>query len=168
MKKAYLDIETTGLSFKRDKVTVVGFYDPDKENVIQLVKDRDLKTDSLKRQIDKIDRMITFNGKRFDVPFLEKKYGIQKDFEHVDVCMMKSKLGMKGGLKEIEKKLGIEREEELDGLKGGHAPKLWEEYCERGNRKAMKKLLNYNQADLKKLHEVHKIIKKRIDNGVDQ
>jgi len=165
MKKAYMDIETTGLSFKRDKITVVGFYDPEKENLIQLVRDKSLDSRSLERLINEIDTMITFNGKRFDVPFLERKYSIERNFEHKDVCMMKSKIGLKGGLKEIERKLGVEREEDIDGMKGGSAPELWRRYRRKGDREAMKKLLKYNRADLEKLHEVHRIIRERVKSG---
>jgi len=164
MKKAYLDIETTGLR-RTDKVTVVGIYDPSEEEVIQLIKDRDLYSKTLNEQINRFKEIITFNGKRFDIPFLKRRYDIDENFNHTDVCLIKSKIGLKGGLKTIEKKLGVCRDEEIGDLRGGDAPKLWKDYEVNGNKTAMKKLLKYNEADLKKLHEVHRIIEERIKNS---
>ncbi|MFW5902528.1 MAG: ribonuclease H-like domain-containing protein, partial [archaeon] len=110
MKKAYLDIETTGLR-KKDKVTVVGIYSPGEDQVIQLIKDRDLCSKALNENINRFQKIITFNGKRFDIPFLKRRYDIEENFDHLDICLIKSRVGLKGGLKTIEKKLGITRDE---------------------------------------------------------
>ena len=56
-------------------------------------------------------------------------------------------LGITGGLKGCEKKLGIDRKE-LDGVDGYFAVLLWREYLKSGNRAALDTLLAYNIEDV--------------------
>jgi hypothetical protein len=52
-----------------------------------------------------------------------------------------------GGLKKIEKDLGITRSNEIDGVDGFEAVRLWRKY-QRGDKKALKTLISYNNADI--------------------
>lgn len=154
MKKFYLDIETTGLSKERHEVTVVGAYDG--EETYQLVKDRDLNEENLNKLLETADQIVTFNGKRFDLPFLEHHYGLPESIEHLDLMYKAWELNWYGGLKAIEKKLGIGRESGVsDGRK---AVELWKKYKKERCLTSLKKLLLYNREDVENL----KIIEKKM------
>ena len=56
-------------------------------------------------------------------------------------------LGLRGGLKKVEKALGLDRGE-LDGVDGLMAVRLWMEYENTGNPHALETLLAYNVADV--------------------
>ncbi|NLT67642.1 MAG: exonuclease, partial [Acidobacteria bacterium] len=63
--------------------------------------------------------IVTYNGKCFDIPFIEYYFGIKLDCAQIDLRYVLSSLGIKGGLKGCEKRLGIQRPpgmEELDGF----------------------------------------------------
>ena len=72
--RAYLDIETTGLSSDYNKLTVIGIY---KENsadngVTQLVGD-EITSSGLLEAMENINMLYTYNGSRFDLPFIKAK-----------------------------------------------------------------------------------------------
>lgn len=158
MKKQYIDIETTGLSKYQSKVTVVGIYSGDE--VIQLVNGIDLTEDSLDQIIKKAKNIVTFNGKRFDIPFLKSKYP-NIDFhkaEHHDLMYSCWKLGWKGGLKAVERRLNISRDSGItDGLE---AVRLWKRY-QNGCEESLKKLLEYNKEDIVNLKHLEKVIEEK-------
>jgi uncharacterized protein YprB with RNaseH-like and TPR domain len=53
-----------------------------------------------------------YNGKTFDVPFIEKYFGIRMNHAHIDLRYVLKSLGYAGGLKRCEKALGLDRGEE--------------------------------------------------------
>ena len=69
--EAYLDIETTGLSPTDCMVTVVGIYTCNQEDskVIQLVG-KEITADNLSEALAGVSIIHTYNGSRFDLPFL--------------------------------------------------------------------------------------------------
>ncbi len=69
--EAYLDIETTGLSSWHNGITVVGIYlcNGDDTSFIQFVGE-DITVDSLLETLDSVDIIYTYNGSRFDLPFI--------------------------------------------------------------------------------------------------
>ena len=93
------------------------------------------------------DIIVTFNGKQFDLPFIEYQFSYSYDFIHLDLRYMLRELGLRGGLKSIEKQLGILRDEEVDGIDGFEAVRLWYRY-KRGNQEALNTLLKYNEQDI--------------------
>ncbi|MFP4116904.1 MAG: ribonuclease H-like domain-containing protein [Candidatus Aenigmatarchaeota archaeon] len=159
MKKLYLDIETTGLSKERHKVTVVGAYDGDE--VYQLVKGRNLCEDNLYELLEKAGCVVTYNGKRFDVPFLQKKYNIELNGNHKDLMYLGWKVGLKGGLKKIEKEIGVGRNSGVCG--GSEAVRLWKKYQREECKEALRKLLMYNKEDVVNLVSVEEAIEKRLE-----
>ena len=56
-------------------------------------------------------------------------------------------LGYSGGLKAIEHRLGMDRDQ-LEGVDGFLAVMLWHEYRRRGNKDALETLLAYNVQDV--------------------
>lgn len=142
---AYLDIETTGLSIGRDALTVVGLYDGRRRR--SFIKGESLE--ALPRALDKTKMLVTFNGSRFDVPFLRRAFPRVPwhRFLHVDLLHPLRRLGFQGGLKVIEADVGIERSDETSGLRGSDAIGLWEAY-EAGDDDALDLLMRYNLEDV--------------------
>ena len=74
----------------------------------------------------------------------------------MDLCHTLKRLGYRGGLKKIEKQLGINRGEDTDGLNGMDAIRLWREYL-RGNEASLDTLIAYNQEDVVNLERLAEI-----------
>lgn len=52
--------------------------------------------------------MITFNGGPFDLPFIRRQFpGIKLPPAHIDLRFFLRQLGLRGGLKAIERRLGL-------------------------------------------------------------
>lgn len=146
-KRAYLDIETTGLSAEGDHVTVIGLYDG--EDTKSFIWGKNL--DGFRDEISKYDMVVTFNGSMFDVPFLNKSMkGLEIPPLHMDLRFVLSSIDVTGGLKRIEKRFGLEREDDLAGLTGYDAVKLWRRY-RNGEERALDTLVRYNAADISSL-----------------
>ncbi len=141
---AYLDIETTGLDIGRDALTVVGVYDGRRRR--SFVKGQNLE--ELPAALEEARLLVTFNGSRFDLPFLRRSFPrMRLDQLHLDLMNPLHRLGFWGGLKRIERRLGIERSDETAGMSGFDAVRLWAEY-EAGNDDALDRLLTYNLEDV--------------------
>lgn len=143
-KVAFLDIETTGLEIGRDALTVVGLYDGSRKR--SFIRGDNLE--ELPRALEDRQLLVTFNGSRFDVPFLRHAFPrMRLDQLHLDVMNPLHRLGYWGGLKRIERRLGIERSDETAGLSGFDAVRLWEAY-EGGDDDALDTLVAYNLEDV--------------------
>jgi len=140
---AYLDIETTGLAPPGDYITAVSIYDGD--SIRWYVRDENLE--QFCDDIRDYSLIVTYNGKTFDVPFIEDYFGIRMDQAHVDLRYVLHSLGYKGGLKGCERQLGLSRGE-LEGVDGYFAVLLWRDYVRNGNPKALETLLAYNMTDV--------------------
>jgi hypothetical protein len=143
----FLDIETTGLSKERNDVTVIGLYDGECSKIF--VNGHNLHL--FEQEIKKYSMLVTFNGSCFDLPFLAAKFP-DADFSHlhVDLRFVMRKLGFFGGLKSIEKQLGIARDDDIAEVNGLEAVRLWKRYL-RGDPDALRTLIEYNQADIENL-----------------
>jgi uncharacterized protein YprB with RNaseH-like and TPR domain len=157
----FLDIETTGLSKHRDRVTVVGLYRGGDTRT--LVRDRNLSAGALRRQLRDSKLLVTFNGKRFDVPFLEESLGIDVDLPHVDLMYPCRRIGLTGGLKQIESAVGIDRGR--PDISGEDAVRLWREY-ERGDEDALETLVSYNRDDAANLETLMDLVADRLHQDV--
>ncbi len=142
-RTAFLDIETTGLDSFRNTITTIALYDG--TNIYTYVYDDNLE--EFVKDISKYDVLVTFNGKCFDLPFLENYFGIKLNKAHIDLRYVLRSLGYSGGLKKCEKYFGIDRGN-LDGVDGYFAVLLWHEYQSTGNPKALETLLAYNIEDV--------------------
>ena len=143
----FLDIETTGLDKRRDDITLIGIYDGKKSRIFIQGKN----IDDFKKEIEKYDCIISFNGRCFDIPFLKAKFP-DVDFEkfHIDLRFAMKELGFSGGLKKIEKEIGISREDDILDVDGFEAVRLWYKYL-RGDKQALDLLVKYNIADIENL-----------------
>ena len=147
--RAYLDIETTGFSRYYCDLTVIGiaFEKGRKCRVVQLIED-DLYEEMLLKNLEGVDEIYSYNGSRFDLPFIEAKLGISlKDcFNHTDLMYDCWRQNLKGGLKVAEQLLGIRRR--LTGVDGYMAVQLWYDYVNNNNEQALQTLLVYNEEDI--------------------
>lgn len=139
----YLDIETTGLSRYYETITTISLYDG--KSIFCYVKDQNLN--DFPEDIKQYKVIITYNGKSFDVPFIEKHFDIQLNQAHIDLRYVLSSLGYKGGLKSCETQLGLNRGDLMD-VDGFFAVLLWHDYLKNRNEKALETLLAYNIQDV--------------------
>lgn len=142
-KIAYLDIETTGLSRYTDIITMVGIYDG--KTAKSYIHGQDLE--EAYEKLKEFDIVVTFNGKTFDIPFIEHHAKQKYDLIHFDLRFMLKEFGLSGGLKKIEQNLGIIRDDEVIGVDGFEAVRLWRKY-KNGDENALRKLLIYNKEDI--------------------
>ena len=157
-----LDIETTGLTFRNgtDAVTVVGLHQ--NGHTTALVRGETLTADRLQAEIDQCALLVTFFGVSFDVPFLRAEFPqLRFDMPHFDLCLAGRRLGLRGGLKHLERELGIERDQALHGLDGMDAVRLWAQWRQ-GDRAALDLLLAYNAADTESLAPLAALIYKEM------
>jgi hypothetical protein len=138
---AYLDIETTGLS-DSCAITTIALYDG--QTIKYYVNGHNL--DDFPEEIRKYAVLVTYNGKSFDVPVIERFFKITLEMAHIDLRYVLNALGFKGGLKGCERQLGIDRQE-LAGIDGYMAVLLWNSYQKSGARRALETLLAYNIMD---------------------
>lgn len=139
---AYLDIETTGHLYATNHITTICMYDGKElrtyvkgDNLYQFCKD-----------IKDYQCIVTYNGKTFDIPFIEKDLGLKLKVVHLDVMHLLRALGVRGGLKNCEKQLGLHRGDLLD-VDGYDAVILWERYKSTKKSKYLETLLAYNALD---------------------
>ncbi len=141
---AYLDIETTGGSNgSTPGITVIGLHDGEVPRVY--VQGRDLA--SFVRDIEEFTLLVTYNGKSFDLPVIRQELGVPLMQAHIDLRYALAALGYKGGLKKIERAVGLEREGPLALLDGWCAIWLWQYHCQ-GVPGALETLLRYNLEDV--------------------
>jgi uncharacterized protein YprB with RNaseH-like and TPR domain len=155
--RAYLDIETTGFSSFSCDLTVIGIAleRGGKCQTIQLIKD-DLCEKKLLKILKGVDEIYSYNGSRFDLPFIEAKLRIdlKNHFKHTDLMYECWRQKLKGGLKVVERLLGIQRR--LKNVNGYMAVLLWYDYLNNNNLQALQKLLAYNKEDVINLHTLRR------------
>ena len=140
---AYVDIETTGLRSYGFEITTIALYDG--KEIRHYVQGQNLE--QFIEDIQNYNLLVTYNGKTFDVPFIQDQFGIQLNHAHIDLRYVLKSLGYSGGLKSCEKALGLDRGD-LDGVDGYFAVFLWHEYRKNNNEKALETLLAYNIEDV--------------------
>ena len=148
-KVAYLDIETYAMYGDVDSITTIALYDG--EDVHWYVQGENL--DAFADDIQRYELFVSYNGKCFDVPFIERAFDIDLDVAHIDLRFVLHSLGIRGGLKQCEKTLGIDRGE-LDGVDGYYAVLLWHDYVYNANDLARDTLLAYNIEDVINLEQL--------------
>ena len=109
--EAYLDIETTGLSPRYSEITVVGIHlsSQIEARFVQLMGEK-VTADSILEALHGVSVIYTYNGSRFDLPFIYHRLGVNlvDYFNHCDLMLHCWKNDLYGGLKSVERQLGIE------------------------------------------------------------
>jgi uncharacterized protein YprB with RNaseH-like and TPR domain/predicted nuclease with RNAse H fold len=143
-KALFVDIETTGLSHYYDSVTLIGAHD--NVGLKLFLRDTNLKQVQEMLTPDRI--LVTYNGTLFDLKFIKRDL---KDHQmpqvHIDLRFVLRSMGYKGGLKEIERKVGLKRPKELREVDGRYAVVLWNRFVA-GDSASLSTLVKYNAADI--------------------
>lgn len=160
---AFFDIETTGLDERKNKVTTVSIYRNGESRT--LVRGQDLTEERLREEFFESSIIVSFNGKRFDQPFLEHNYDLNIQNPHIDLMYLCKRVGLSGGLKKIEKDLGMDRGD-LEDVDGREAVRLWKRYEKHDDRNALEKLVHYNQLDAENLQNLTEIVNRRLEREV--
>lgn len=138
----HLDIETNSFG----QITVVGLHG--NRGFTSLIQGDLLTRQPLCDELAQYDLLVTFNGASFDLPVLLATFPeLPLDQPHIDLCCLGRRLGYRGGLKSIERQLGMSRSTELQGMCGADAGRLWNRWGHRRDEEAREILLAYNEAD---------------------
>ncbi len=180
----FLDIETTGLSKDHSMIYLIGLLfrnDPDSVNsewTLRLMlaekenEERELLDSLLSFLAGRNDpKMITFNGRRFDLPFIVTRLkhtgcsdpqipNCLTDGSDLDIFRIISPLKKLLDLpslrqKTIEQFLGIDREDEYDG---GELINVFHAFAASGNEVMKKLLLSHNHDDVLGMSEILPIL----------
>jgi uncharacterized protein len=162
VNEAYLDIETTGLSPSGCEITVTGIHICGRngcDDFVQFVG-KDNCADGILNVLEGIETIYTYNGNRFDLPFINTALGVnlEEHFNHHDLMYDCWRNGLYGGLKGVERRLGIARE--LPDMNGFEAVKLWWKYVDSFDLDALNKLLAYNKEDVLNLKTLKNMLLK--------
>ena len=158
----FLDIETTGLSPMRSFIYLIGlvFIDLKKMtmHITQLIaEDKDEEEEILKLMKERLKgykTVVTYNGNSFDLPFIAKRserYGIEPiamdSFDMYEKLRLHKDTLKLDGLKQknIEKKLGITRE---DCYNGGECISFYKDYVKNKNQESFDRFVLHNYDDL--------------------
>jgi uncharacterized protein YprB with RNaseH-like and TPR domain len=147
--KSYLDIETSYYG----EITIVGIY-RHPYDLVQIVLP-EISADAVLEALDGTEELLTYWGHRFDLPVLKGNLGIdlRREFETTDLADLCHRCGLYGGLKSVERELGIPRVTE--GVTGEDAMRLWHEWT-LGSEESLKRLLKYNEEDVVNLYLVER------------
>ncbi|MEW5766014.1 MAG: ribonuclease H-like domain-containing protein [bacterium] len=162
--EAYLDIETS----YNGRLTVVGVYREDNSETIGEFQNKAVVSKGTKgSSIQLIGQMITpaalleilkgvktiftYNGSRFDLPVIKRVAGLDLRgyFKSHDLMYDCWRQNLYGGLKAVERKLGIKRK--LPDVDGWEAMALWARYERFNDKAALHQLLIYNREDIENL-----------------
>ncbi|MEW9096256.1 MAG: ribonuclease H-like domain-containing protein [Clostridiaceae bacterium] len=177
---AFFDIETTGFSKEEDKIILISvgkYIDGNIYNVKQYfaesIEDEKNILFEFGKDITNFNKWCSFNGIAFDEPFIKhklykNKLEIELPNEHIDLYRLirpyHKQLGLnRCNLKTVEKHLGIERKDTIDG---GISVILYNEYLKTRDEDLKKKILLHNYEDVLNLPKIFKLIYK-MDNNCD-
>lgn len=141
-KSAVIDIETTGLT-QEAQITSIAVLKHGK--IFLYVKDINLS--NFLESLEDINLIITYNGTRFDLPFIRKCFKIDLRIPHLDLLPVLKQLGYAGSQKRCEEALGLDRGIST-GLDGKDAIRLWEAWQRHKIQSDLNQLLFYNAEDV--------------------
>src|SRR3989344_1330281 len=135
----YLDIEI-GKNYK--DIILIGLFD--RINTKTMVKNYNLYKENFLNEIKNYKLIISYNGSALDIPAIEKYFGIKINIPHIDLKHSCQRLGLKNGLKEIERNLGIKRPENLYG----RPYNAYKAFLASGDKEYLELLIKYNEEDI--------------------
>ena len=140
----YLDVETTGLSWYYDAITVAGWM-RDGHYDFHIAGEPPVR---LAGALENASALVTFNGTLFDLRFLRKQFPkLPLPPKHIDLRYLAKRVGLSGGQKSIERLLGLPQRTNAWNIDGAQAVLLWHRYL-RGNTSALCQLIEYNRYDV--------------------
>ena len=149
-RAAFVDIETAGMGADAP-ITVVAVHEPG--DIACYVGDVNL--DDALDHLERLPLIATFNGANFDLPFIHRFFHVPSlRASHIDLRWICHHHELRGGLKSIERRLGIDRPDDLAGVDGAEAVWLWSRWQEGRDADALHKLVRYCAADVVTLRAV--------------
>ena len=144
---AYVDIETTGLGSTTDIITTAVVHSLRRTYVFA----NGINLGELVDCINQFDLVVTYNGKTFDIPFIERFFKTKIKTPHIDLRYVLAGMGYKGGLKSCEKQLNLPNRSDMEDVDGFTAILLWNCYCRTKDPRSLETLLAYNYEDTVRL-----------------
>ena len=134
----------------------------DQRKIMQLTEE-DLTKESLIATLSGVQNLFTYNGNRFDLPFIQEILKINIEAivpNHHDLIYDCWRCNLYGGLKETEKQLNIHRKNQSVSPVG--MVNLLRKYHEKGDRKVIAALLEYNRQTMMNLKIVRALNEKLV------
>ena len=181
MRIGIFDIETLGLNPTTSPMILAGFMSMDGENQYTITQyfaqtpDEEIEIiNQLKEDFKKVDYLLTFNGKHFDMPFVSKRaynntvFDIETNLYNLDLYLiLNGHSEVKHVLenlkqKTVEKYMGLSDGRE-DAISGAESIMLYETYLHCKDQKKKQdledKILLHNHDDLLQLAQILPIVK---------
>jgi uncharacterized protein YprB with RNaseH-like and TPR domain len=171
------DIETTGLSASRTKIVLGGLLTPCAGGVrvrqffSEGAHEEAELLDLYKEAIDGADVLFSYNGDRFDIPFMNERLAQRHREAAFDSCLnidmyrVIRKHSMFGDIlpnlkqKTVEGYLGLVRERE-DLISGADSVRLYYEYTASKSPELLRRILLHNSDDLRQLARILRLFGK--------
>lgn len=168
----FFDIETTGFDKEQDKIVLISlgkFLENGSFLLKQYFAD-DLEEEKeiltvFKKDIKNYDIWCSYNGMAFDEPFIKKRMelngiGFNSLKQHIDLYRLirpyYKQLGMERcNLKTVEKHIGIEREDKIDG---GMSVQLYYMYLNTKEDELKSLMLLHNYEDVSNLPKIFELV----------
>ncbi len=142
-RASFFDIETSGLEASSMVTLVCCFHEG---RPLRFLAHENL--DDFLDLLEQVKLLVSFNGASFDVPRVLGRFHIPElPCAHVDLRWLCHHVGWRGGLKKIEKSIGLHRPPDLEGLGGAEAVWLWQAWSQSGDERARRTLERYCAAD---------------------
>ena len=164
---AVLDIETTGLSPNFSAVILIGLviFDGKEARLEQFFAETPAEEKEIialaNKSLEDVDYVVTYNGKLFDIPFLNKrseKYGIKfRVLCNLDLFMIMKLLGSMSQ-KSLEVFAGLSTDRS-DKISGKESVELYSQYQTTGSKDMLSQILLHNSDDIKQLFQLVSVIK---------
>ena len=177
LKTGILDIETTGLNPGQNKFILGGLYDVTKGEIHQVLAasraEEPLALAEYLKLIADVDMVVTYNGRHFDMPFIEKRRQVSADSINCrSACLLPYDLDLYLVLsghspirklvpnmkqKTVEEYMGF-WDTRADEISGAESVRLFNHYEATKDPIAEEKILLHNNDDVRQLTRLTKAI----------
>lgn len=140
----FLDVEVDS----HGKLIVLTLFDRFESKT--MVRGVNLEKEIFEREISRYKILVTYNGSAFDIPKIEKQLKTTINVPHIDLKPLCQRLGLQGGLKDIEQQMGISRPAHLRG----HPIDAWKAFWASGDKEWLELLVKYNEEDAVNLYQL--------------
>ncbi|QXE17495.1 ribonuclease H-like domain-containing protein [Clostridium sp. 001] len=177
---AYFDIETTGFDREHDNIILISFgrfLSRDdfemKQYFSDVLEDEREVIYNFGLDVKKYSSWCSYNGIAFDEPFIKERAHqnnmcFKAPGHHIDLYRLirpyYKQLGMERcNLKTVEKHVGIDRKDKIDG---GISVDLYKEFLESKNENIKKTIMLHNYEDVLNLPKIHEFACKIKNNNL--
>ena len=168
-----LDIETTGLNPARNKFVLGGLFNLRDKTLHQVFaesrSEEEKALNEFAAEVSKLDMVVTYNGKHFDMPFIAKRLNAHR-LQPVSPYNLDIYLVLNGhsplkkfvpNLKQktVENYMGL-WQTRADEISGGESVQLYNEYEKTGDAGLERKILLHNSDDVLQLTRLLRVVSK--------